>query len=319
MEPPPPGPSPTISDTSSKSPGSMMEASGPLFSPPLMKALCSQATPNALNDSDDDVDLLRDAMLLARRKIERERQQPPLSCPLKPGSLKRRKDVDATTLASPADSESDSDCDLLRDVLLLNEKRKADSKYLLAGIQCQENEAEKNVVNTHDSIEPPPPFASLEEETSAIGESTPRTPQTHPVVNDSLWSDSEGEIPKPAEKSAKKRKEGNLKSSRASDTVAKKSPRLPARRPIPRATSEASFSDEGKGNESDDNISIEKLMPDFDNPKLGPPSDLEPLILKYAGGERIVPAAFNRYLKGYQREGVVFMHNRISMNKGVIL
>ena len=60
-------------------------------------------------------------------------------------------------------------------------------------------------------------------------------------------------------------------------------------------------------------------MPQFDNPKLGPPSDLVPLVLKYSYGERIVPASINRYLKGYQREGIVFMHNRIAENQGAIL
>jgi hypothetical protein len=52
---------------------------------------------------------------------------------------------------------------------------------------------------------------------------------------------------------------------------------------------------------------------------LGTPSDLVPLILKHSLGERIVPAAINRYLKGYQREGIVFMHNRIAENNGAIL
>ena len=314
-----PSPSPTGSAGSSNSPSSMMEASGPLFSPPLRnptKKTCSPSTPSFWNDSDDDVDLLRDALMLAQRKSEPLPQKPPLASPAKASSHTRLNVVDATTLRSSGDSHSDSgsDSDLLRDVLLLKEKRTADSKHLRAETRCQDEDLEIGNANKRDGVEPPPPFASQQEENGENREDEPRTPQSYPVCKDSLWSDSDGEMPKPVEKSVKKRKQQNPIRSEINKVA-----RIPARRSVLRTKSETSVSDEGEGNQSDDNIEIDMLVPHFESPKLGPPSDLVPLILKYVGGERIVPASINRYLKGYQREGVVFMHNRISMKKGVIL
>ena len=69
----------------------------------------------------------------------------------------------------------------------------------------------------------------------------------------------------------------------------------------------------------EDEVEGDQLKPHFVIPKLGPPSALEPLTLEYSQGQRAVPAAINRYLKGYQREGVVFMHSRVAENQGVIL
>ena len=98
-----------------------------------------------------------------------------------------------------------------------------------------------------------------------------------------------------------------------------------------------------------------QLKPDFSNPKLGPPGPLVPFVLSktWKRGDALVgegedevaaedgeedrkmpavptrdddeedidkvPASMNRYLKGYQREGVQFMYSSVIHGKGCIL
>jgi hypothetical protein len=84
---------------------------------------CLRPTVNFMDDSDDDVDLLRDAMLLARSRRDSDRKPSPKSVRCKAG-VTMPPVVAAVTMVKPID-DSDSDDDLLRDVKLLHEKRKA--------------------------------------------------------------------------------------------------------------------------------------------------------------------------------------------------
>lgn len=70
---------------------------------------------------------------------------------------------------------------------------------------------------------------------------------------------------------------------------------------------------------SEEVILENERRPEFQNPKLGPPSALVPLILVHYEGEHHVPASINRYLKDYQRAGIRFIHGRIVEGKGCIL
>jgi hypothetical protein len=82
----------------------------------------------------------------------------------------------------------------------------------------------------------------------------------------------------------------------------------------PKEESDASISD------NEESRLIHQLIPNFDNPKLGPPGPLEPLILTKGGedGHR-VPASINRYLKDYQRTGIQFMYSSVIEGKGCVL
>lgn len=64
------------------------------------------------------------------------------------------------------------------------------------------------------------------------------------------------------------------------------------------------------------------LIPTFDDPKMGPPSALEPLELPRGTDQTIghtIPASINRYLRGYQQQGVIFMYSCIMQKSGGIL
>jgi len=105
--------------------------------------------------------------------------------------------------------------------------------------------------------------------------------------------------------------------------------------------------------EEEDEDLEERLKPEFEDPKLGPPSTLEPLVLvrpspsssssslplsswlpnKHKDVDAIstatsstsevvpdqVPASVNRYLQDYQREGVDFLYLNVMRNMGAIL
>ena len=76
-----------------------------------------------------------------------------------------------------------------------------------------------------------------------------------------------------------------------------------------------------------------RLKPNFDTPKLGPPGPLVPFKLVKDGTDEKptnaelkngietheVPASMNRYLKDYQREGIQFMYSSVIEGKGCVL
>jgi len=76
-----------------------------------------------------------------------------------------------------------------------------------------------------------------------------------------------------------------------------------------------------ESNDEEYSISEHDLKPNIENPKLGPPSSLEPLILQKENHDVIysVPASINRYLPEYQREGIIFLFRHIIQNRGAIL
>lgn len=77
------------------------------------------------------------------------------------------------------------------------------------------------------------------------------------------------------------------------------------------------FSSHEEESDEEKIIALEqKLKPDIENPKLGPPSALEPLVLSDVYS---VPASINRYLQDYQREGVSFLFSHINQKRGAIL
>jgi hypothetical protein len=141
-----------------------------------------------------------------------------------------------------------------------------------------------------------------------------------PANADALWIDSDTEQVEVEKVPGKKRKR---KQKASSDASPKKVACSPGRGVGGKRKSKArKVQDSVSGDEKDyeeDEVEGDQLKPHFVIPKLGPPSALEPLTLEYSQGQRAVPAAINRYLKGYQREGVVFMHSRVAENQGVIL
>ena len=66
-----------------------------------------------------------------------------------------------------------------------------------------------------------------------------------------------------------------------------------------------------------------ELYPDFDDPQFGPFEPAEPLMLSYGDiskEERIeVPMSISRFLPKYQRDGILFMYDRIAAGHGAIL
>jgi len=277
-------------------------------------------TATILDDSDNDDDLLRDAMLLAQRRKDGDQKPEP-----KPVVQKAAPNTLNVAAKKPKVSYDSDDDDLLRDAMILEQKRKAewkrpraDSKQSLESpSEDEENESSLGRGN-RENMESQQSLASIPEEDDEKKELGPRKPRKKPADDESLWTDSESEQPKEEEKSGKKRKRAQPQSSSGNDAAASKVARSSGSRPGGRAKPKSSSSDEAE-EDDDDDIQTDQLKPYFDDPKLGPPSDLVPLTLKHSQGERIVPAAINRYLKGYQREGVVFMHNRVTEDQGAIL
>lgn len=285
----------------------------PEYHPTVLKRTrtkCLRPTVNFLDDSDDDVDLLRDAMLLAQSRRVSDRN-------LLPNSLRCKvsANIPATVaaVAMPKSfDDSDSDDGLLRDVKFLQEKRKADLLQTKEAPRVQNDDWGNHNLHPGENVESQPSFASLREEKGDeyIQDSESRTPQKDLASGDSLWDDLENEQPKEERQWSNKRKRSQLKVTNET-----RASRFTSSRSVRQSLSRGSAS----SSDDEDVMLLDKLMPHFDQPKLGTPSDLVPLVLKHSNRERIVPPAINRYLKGYQREGVLFLHNRIAQGKGAIL
>ena len=157
---------------------------------------CLRPTVNFLDDSDDDVDLLRDAMYLAQSRQESDRKRSPKSVRCKAGATKPPS-MAAVTMAKSID-DSDSDDDLLRAVMLLQQKRNAGLMETKDARRVPNDEEEKASVHTRENMESQPSFASLQEEEGNAdkGEGEPRSPPKDPGYEDSLWDDLENEQPK---------------------------------------------------------------------------------------------------------------------------
>lgn len=111
-------------------------------------------------------------------------------------------------------------------------------------------------------------------------------------------------------------KKTDSQTAKAAPAKRKKATAKPASRPQPFDDDSDSDSDSPSSNEQEDS-----LIPTFDNPKLGPPSALEPLVLPHKD-ETVtheIPASINRYLRGYQQHGVMFLYSCIMRNSGAIL
>lgn len=136
-----------------------------------------------------------------------------------------------------------------------------------------------------------------------------------------LWSDSDTEpVPSdaaetnPQERHGAKRKTAKRKASKRPESGGTRRGVQGRGRPKRAAAELIDSSD------SDHEDAHNELKPYFEQPKLGPPSALVPLNLRRLNGTiDQVPAAINRYLTPYQREGVSFIHGRVVEGKGAIL
>lgn len=132
-----------------------------------------------------------------------------------------------------------------------------------------------------------------------------------------LWDDSEDEYSNAAtnkRKPAAARKAAPKKSGETRKAAPKKKGSLKA------ASRRCSYED--IGDIDSDSEQEETLIPTFNNPKLGPPSALEPLKLPRGKDQKTsheVPASINRYLRGYQQHGVTFLYSSIMRGSGAIL
>lgn len=160
-----------------------------------------------------------------------------------------------------------------------------------------------------------------------------------------LWEDSEEEEESKEAKNNKKKqkKRGRPKKNPPSDDddeeaespPAKKSPAQSRKAPPKKKASLESAPRRRKSREQDDSsasdidsdsdIDCEQddvLIPSFRDPKMGPPSALEPMELPRAKDHNtvhVIPASINRYLRGYQQQGVTFMYSCIMRKSGGIL
>ena len=127
-----------------------------------------------------------------------------------------------------------------------------------------------------------------------------------------LWDDSEDEYAKPKAKrksAATREKNGETRKEAAK----KKGSRKAASRPL-------DYDDDDEINSEIERD--ESLIPSFDNPKMGPPSLMQPLKLPKGSNQKIaheVPASINRYLRAYQQQGVIFLYSCVMRGTGAIL
>lgn len=127
-----------------------------------------------------------------------------------------------------------------------------------------------------------------------------------------LWDDSDEEEPvaKPKKKAAGRPK--------TTDGEKKKGP---AKKKGSRKENARRVSNEDE-EDGDGDIDESALKPYFEQPKLGPPSALEPLELPKRRDQEVaheIPASINRYLRGYQQQGVSFLYSCIMRGSGAIL
>jgi hypothetical protein len=285
------------------------------------------------DDNDDDDDLVRDALILAKKnKLQVESLK-------KSGQERRKNPSNKIQDDIVTRSSCDDDEDLIRDVQILRQKKRD------LTLSVKENKVYKASLPLHEKLNHTSPrgVKSKPLRSFPAKQIRKRTPEEKPKLlhlleetndtvsddlsnsskvlqpksnNESLWTDSESESSR-----------GNKES--VSSNINRRQPSRSQKGML--TTTHAIISTEEQisnsillhDSQESSNLrrqdEFHELMPYFETPKLGPPSDLVPLVLKYANGRRIVPAAINRYLKGYQREGIVFLHNRIANQQGVIL
>jgi hypothetical protein len=301
------------------------------------------------NEDDDDYDLVRDALLLAekKKKIQAisqsncEKEQPKNQI-IKPSNEIIRR------------NSHDEDEDLIRDIQILQQKQRESNSSILKEKECFDLSPHEKVNGLTTSRRKSRHFISplpdnqrqtwtLEEKqkdlnhlkdsincyqhktNNASNDDLPSSPRAlQPLSNnESLWTDSDSE-----QSFGKKQKRASVSSIVGRKTIKKQ--RIISQKDIsttssPTIRTDSQTSNPAQFQDFQERIihkhqdGIDELMPYFERPKLGPPSDLVPLVLKHVDGQRRVPAAINRYLKGYQREGIVFLHNRIANHQGVIL
>ena len=140
------------------------------------------------------------------------------------------------------------------------------------------------------------------------------------VAEDTLWVDSDQGTSSHSELMSLPGSPCNKEKEKSNQTnglqMKSKANLTPSSRETKNRASLTSRQDRGRSEE----VILEiECRPEFQNPKLGPPSAFVPLILVHSQGEHHVPASINRYLKDYQRAGIRFIHNRIAAGKGCIL
>jgi hypothetical protein len=285
--------------------------------------------PESLDGDSDEDEFIREARLLAQKKLKK-REIPHSESSQKSFSSgneerkasarlpRRRQKSGGSSLDLPAESSQEKSIDSSHKSQKLSQEKTIESSdclHLSPSKAIDSPPLKPSSVNLDELIDHEKKNSG---DNDANGMGLARLPP--PANVDALWSDSDTEQVEIEQVPEKKRKR-KLKAS--SDASPKKVARSPGRGLGGKRKSKArkvqdSVSDDEKDDYGDE-FEGEQLKPHFVTPKLGPPSALEPLMLEYSQGQRVVPAAINRYLKGFQREGVVFMHSRVAENQGVIL
>ncbi len=266
----------------------------------------------ALSDSDDD-DLLASARKLSQRYCDDDSKLPAVLI-----SSNQKKKIRFSQL-----SESDNDSQFSQDsisnkftqrrlsqTIKKNSKRRPNNPIALKKLMQENHEISmnSNIEKYEDNVTD---FSMNENDIIPKRKSQ----------NEDLWTDSDGEENRTEENKLKrsKRKFNQENSHRHQHSNLTTSP----------------FHIDDRKKISVD-FDANELKPTFSNPKLGPPSKLEPFILRKECNEsdfslynnnsseekapfHEVPASINRYLLDYQREGIQFLYSLVVQNKGAIL
>ena len=135
-----------------------------------------------------------------------------------------------------------------------------------------------------------------------------------------LWGDSDNESPKKdlngddeeeEEDQANQKKNGSKRRGRKLGNAAENSKHR-------KSFAAPQSDDEDFENEAELET---KLKPNFDKPKW-PPTALEPFVLTREdeeGTQDQIPASMSRYIQGYQKEGVRFLHSIVTDGVGAVL
>lgn len=281
------------------------------------------------SDSDEDDDgLLRAALLIEKRRKKSKSATSHDSSRRDYGDEHNNGKKRTSRAKSSDDADSDDD-GLLQDALWLAAKKKTNYPAPPAQKSVRTPRDDDSVgslgSDTSQRIDgggSQKSFMSTNDEEPM--ESTPPLVEPSAKVVAGLWSDSEDERPpkesesKPA---AQRRSAGQKRKRKDADGVAKTTSPKKASKPTEKKSRLSVDQDDLESDAGDDGeeIRVDELKPYFANPRLGEATDLVALELVYSGGTRRVPAAINRYLQAYQREGVVFMHNRVAEGQGAIL
>lgn len=276
-------------------------------------------TPPDFEDASDDDDFLRDAMLLAKKQKDKAELKKVESRPSRKSDCS---DNGETKNAKRSPRQCASDESSIEPSLQSNRYTSVDSSHDQQ-LQSSPDKPTKSFKQQSSLAESPAKSIQVQRLYASIygdGDEEAELKCLRPTNLDSLWSDSESERVDDEDGGVEKKRKRKKQESSGAST--KKVARCA------RGTNSGGRASKGRNmkgslsdneNSCDDDIDADELKPHFAIPKLGPPSALLPLVLKHSNGERTVPAAINRYLKGFQREGVVFMHSRVAENQGVIL